>query len=288
MALRWHPHVMPGRARRQQPWAPLRQQQMLGAAAAVLITLMLAPQRAWCGPWDLATFRLCRFLRLKETKDNASGVTYMPESNTLWVVLDDPLRLQEYDMDARLLRRLNIKGLLDPEDVVYVSRDRVAVVEEPPQGGIRVLDVSKAGKGRQMAFIPVNNLRSLSSGNEGISYNPRTGAYIVAQEKKPKRLISVQPTANGSANWTTLVNGGVSYPMLADLAAVSYIPKLDQLFVLSQRWRGGSLAAVGGVKVLDVPGTALVPGPPMQRLLQQAHKLGAVDELPGAEPLLHS
>ncbi|PNH01727.1 hypothetical protein TSOC_012375 [Tetrabaena socialis] len=142
--------------------------------------------------------------------------------------------LYEYDLDARMLRRLDLSWLRDTEDVTYVSYGRVAVVEEPPGGGIRVLDVSEAGGGRQLDFIPTTNSRTSANGNEGLSYDPRSGAFIVAQEKGPKRIISVRPTANGGGGWSTLVNGDESFSGLGDLSAVEFVPQLDQLFVLSQ------------------------------------------------------
>ncbi|PNH01725.1 hypothetical protein TSOC_012376 [Tetrabaena socialis] len=235
-----------------RPLAPGR-----AALALAALLLLLGAPFALGGPWNLSSFQLCRFLFFKEVKDNASGAAYMPETNTLWIVLNNPPRLLEYDTDARMMRRLDTKWLLDPEDVVYISKDRIAVSEEPMEGEIRILDVSEAGAGRQLAAYPANNPRSSGSGNEGLSYNPRSGAFIAAQEKGPKRIVSVRPTAGGGSNWSTLVNGDESFPMLEDLAAVNYIEQLDQLFVLSQESRRLVRSTMDGrvLEQMDVVGS---------------------------------
>ncbi|GIL75927.1 hypothetical protein Vretifemale_5557, partial [Volvox reticuliferus] len=183
--------------------------------------------------WDLSSFRLCSTLYLKDIPCNASGVTYMPESDTLWIVVNNPPGLYEYTMDGRLLRKLNLWWLSDPEDLVYVSQERVAVVEEPPWGGIRVLDVSHRGGGKQVDYIPLKYPRTAGSGAEGLSYDPRSGIFYVAQEKSPKRVYAISK-ADMRPNCTQIIDGDVFFNSVGDLAAINYIPDLDQFFVLSQ------------------------------------------------------
>ncbi len=39
----------------------------------------------------------------------------MPESRTLWVVVNNPPGLFQYDLEGRLIRRLDLPWLADPE-----------------------------------------------------------------------------------------------------------------------------------------------------------------------------
>ncbi|EFJ43802.1 hypothetical protein VOLCADRAFT_95946 [Volvox carteri f. nagariensis] len=200
-----------------------------------LLLLLLRVLRPVCaGPWDLSTFRLCNTLYLQEIDSNASGVTYVPESNTLWIVVNNPPGLYEYTMEGALQRKINLWWLRDPEDVVYVSRDRVAVVEEPPGGGIRVLDVSRSGGGMQTEYISlIYYPRSGGSGAEGLSYDPQSGTFYVAQEKRPKGVYAIRRT-RWYTNCTKIIDGDVAFNSVGDLSAINYIPDLNEFFVLSQ------------------------------------------------------
>ncbi|GLC50500.1 hypothetical protein PLESTB_000386300 [Pleodorina starrii] len=135
-------------------------------------------------------------------------------------------------MDGGLRRQLNLWWLSDPEDVVYVSSDRVAVLEEPPWGGIRVLDVSQSGGGKQVVgegFVSLTYPRTAAFGAEGLAHDPGTGTYYVAQEKHPKSIIAVREDG-----WQLLIDGDVAFNSVGDLAAINYIPGLKQFLVLSQ------------------------------------------------------
>ncbi|KAG2493326.1 hypothetical protein HYH03_008461 [Edaphochlamys debaryana] len=239
---------------------------LLAAAAAALCTVgpLLLPSGAAAAatagaaaggggvPWDLGSMRLCSFFKFKEMWDNASGVAYMPETGTLWVIDNNPPALYEYDTSGRMLRKLGMGWLKDPEDVVYVSKDLLAVSEENEDGGIRLIDVSPGGGGRQVAYIPAKNPRWGGAGNEGLTLDRTTGTYYVAQEKGPKRIVAIKPHpaaanaakgatnggasggASGGADWWEVIDGDRAYPDVGDLAAITYVPQLGQMFVLSQ------------------------------------------------------
>ncbi|KAG2440922.1 hypothetical protein HXX76_003775 [Chlamydomonas incerta] len=207
---------------------------VLAAVAAVAACLMPAPAAA--GVWDLSSYKLEKFLKFREIQDNASGAAYMPETGTIWVVVNNPPALLHYDLSARLLRRLDLGWLSDPEDVVYISPDTVAVSEEEPGGGIRLLDVSDWGAGRQVGYIPARNPRWSGVGNEGLAYNRKSKTFYVGQEKAPKRIVAIPTEGREAGSWTTLIDGDAAFEgLLSDIAAVAYVEaQPDQLYVLSQ------------------------------------------------------
>ncbi|KAG2450532.1 hypothetical protein HYH02_005033 [Chlamydomonas schloesseri] len=210
------------------------------AAAACLLLLLPSPAAA-AAVWDLSSYSLEKFLKFKEIGDNASGAAYMPESRTLWVVVNNPPGLFHYDLEGRLLRRLDLPWLADPEDVVYISPDTVAVSEEEPGGGIRLLDVSAWGSGRQVGYIPARNPRWGGVGNEGLAYNPRTKTFYVGQEKAPMRILAIPSEGRDAGSWTTVLDGDAAFQprggggLLTDISAVAYTEaRPEQLYVLSQ------------------------------------------------------
>lgn len=70
-------------------------------------------------PWDLRNYdRICKKTRLSGIRSEASGLTYSPVTNTIWVVTLKPMGVFEYDIDGDLLRRVtNLDGFRfkDPE-----------------------------------------------------------------------------------------------------------------------------------------------------------------------------
>ncbi|KAG2493327.1 hypothetical protein HYH03_008462 [Edaphochlamys debaryana] len=211
-----------------------RQRSTQGAAAGrrVALLLLAAALSASAEPWSLGSFRLCSSVRLPWVDQNASGAAYVPESNTLWVVRNEPPGLFEYDTSGtRLLRWLDISWLKDTEDLAYIGGGRLAVVEEGPGGGIHVFDIAS---GRHVESFNVANPRTQEYGNEGLSYDPGSGIYYVAQEKWPRRILAVRPNGDGSSQWWNVVDGDAAYRGVGDIAAVAYVPQLGQVFVLSQ------------------------------------------------------
>ncbi|PNW80621.1 hypothetical protein CHLRE_07g325250v5 [Chlamydomonas reinhardtii] len=226
----------------------------MAAVAAVLPSLTPAAASVW----DLGSYKLEKFLKFAEIQDNASGAAYMPESGTIWVVVNNPPALMHYDLNARLLRRLDLGWLADPEDVVYMAPETVAVSEEEPGGGIRVLDVSAWGAGRQVAYIPARNPRWSGVGNEGLAYNSKTKTFYVGQEKAPKRIVAIPTEGREAGSWTTLIDGDTAFNgLLTDIAAVAYVEaQPDQLYVLSQESRRVVRVTMGGrvLEHMDVKG----------------------------------
>lgn len=66
-------------------------------------------------PWNLFDFQRCLRVPLAGIQDNASGATYNPTTNTLWVITNVPKKLLEYTVRGELVRELPWSGFRDPE-----------------------------------------------------------------------------------------------------------------------------------------------------------------------------
>lgn len=91
----------------------------LARATVLLATAALAlPPAVLASPWDLRDYdRVCEETRLSRIRSDASGVTYSPVTNTLWVVARKPMGLFEYDIDGDYLRYVEVGNMRfkDPE-----------------------------------------------------------------------------------------------------------------------------------------------------------------------------
>ncbi|HIL72778.1 MAG TPA: hypothetical protein EYG44_00965, partial [Verrucomicrobia bacterium] len=71
---------------------------------------------------------------------NASGLTYHAERDSLFVVLDSPQRIVEINLDGSFKRKISLNKFEDTEGIVWMQGDRFAVVEEA-RGNIVLIEL---------------------------------------------------------------------------------------------------------------------------------------------------
>ncbi|SHI49609.1 Uncharacterized protein YjiK [Cycloclasticus pugetii] len=126
-------------------------------------------------------------------KDNASGLTYNSNTNTLFAVVNNPETLLELTKDGELIRRIDLIGFEDTEGVMHLGGERYAVVEERKRTLVmfdinsQTKVVNRAGlKSLQLAITSAKN-----KGFEGLSYNQDSGDLFIINEKTPRQLIKL-------------------------------------------------------------------------------------------------
>ncbi|MBV1950792.1 MAG: SdiA-regulated domain-containing protein [Cycloclasticus sp.] len=126
-------------------------------------------------------------------EDNASGLTYNSNTNTLFAVVNNPETLLELTKDGDLIRRIDLTGFEDTEGVMYLGDERYAVVEERKRTLVifeinaQTKAVDRTGlKSFQIAITSGKN-----KGFEGLSYNQENGDLFIINEKKPRQLIKL-------------------------------------------------------------------------------------------------
>ncbi len=125
---------------------------------------------------------------------NASGLTYHPQRNSLFLVVNRPPQIVELNLDGSLRRRIAVTGVADPEGITYVEGDRFFVADEALQQLILLeiaddqLAVDAGGRPRiGLAFDFVEN-----RGFEGVSWDHVRDRLFVVQEKYPLRLLELE------------------------------------------------------------------------------------------------
>lgn len=173
---------------------------------------------------------------------NASGLTYSTASGTLFTVINRPAMLAELSTDGRLLRRIALPGLSDPEGITHVAGDMFLVSSEsdqalywlrvaPHAGAVRIVHVSRPALG----FTSWHNL-----GLEGISWDEARRTLLLVNEQFPKRVLRIrglEPEAPGPDAAVVVQawrpRGWLGVPGL-DLASVTTRGDAGNLLLLSE------------------------------------------------------
>ena len=126
-------------------------------------------------------------------EDNASGLTYNSNTNTLFAVVNNPETLLELTKDGELIRRIDLTGFHDTEGVMHLGGERYAVVEERKRTLV-MFDINAQTKAVNRAGLKSFQLAITSGKNkgfEGLSYNQESGDLFIINEKTPRQLIKL-------------------------------------------------------------------------------------------------
>lgn len=131
--------------------------------------------------------------RIEGIGKNASGLTFNPETRTLFTVINAPPQVAEITTDGRLLRTIPLTGVGDPEGISHVDAERYVIADERDQQLYWVeigpdtgrLDVSGAPR-LGLAIDLGKNL-----GFEGVSWDHAKDRLFVAKEKSPLRVLEI-------------------------------------------------------------------------------------------------
>lgn len=188
----------------------------------------------------------------------ASGVTYNWDTDTLFIVGDGTTSVTQVSKTGQLIDTMTLAQgsspqgteFYDSEGITYIGNGQFVMTEERDRQ--LVLFTYAAGTTLTRANTKTVKLGTFvnNTGTEGLSYDPKTGGYIVLKEISPIGIFQTNvdfnagTATNGSAttdNSTNLFNPsllGVSD--VADVFALSNLPALsgqplyDNILVLSQ------------------------------------------------------
>lgn len=171
---------------------------------------------------------------------NVSGLTFNQASGTLFTVINRPAEVAELTPDGRLLRRLALPGLADPEGITHVEGDLFIVADESDSRLhlLRIAPGAPAVARLSTVRLDLGPFRNL--GFEGISWNESDAELFVVNEKWPRRVLTVRgfplPGAGGAAPldvapWTGPGGWGL---LGSDLSSVSIHRRSGHVLLLSE------------------------------------------------------
>ena len=174
---------------------------------------------------------------ITEIKDNLSGITYSPKTDTLFAITNSPQFVNELSKKGEILRTIELLGFNDTEDITYIEDDLFAIVDEENktfyvvrikenQTSINIFESIKQVK------LDYNYFENF--GLEGITYNKSKDEFYLVNERLPKKVISVEGLMSGKTlKIKTLDNLIKNNYYLSDLSAIHFDNIKKELFLLS-------------------------------------------------------
>ena len=176
-------------------------------------------------------------IRIKNVLDNASGLTFSPKTQSLFMVVDEPELVIELELEGRVKRTIPLRGFQDLEGITHVEGAAYAIVEER-RGIIWLVQISE-----ETSSIDYSRAVGLSSvvrapwndGIEGISYDSTNGLFYGVKEMNPRKIYSFPLLAVKSKSLR------VTHPWdmekdslgLRDLSGIYYHAETGRLLILS-------------------------------------------------------
>ncbi len=142
----------------------------------------------------LPEYTLIQQRELSSVKYNASGITWNPQTKTLFIVLNGPNEIVELSRDGEVLRHIPLIGFNDVEGITWVGKDNFVVVEERHQSLVAVRvesDTTTIQRTGNPSFT-VGIDSGTNKGFEGIAWDPESNAIYIAKERDPARLMRIQ------------------------------------------------------------------------------------------------
>jgi uncharacterized protein YjiK len=174
---------------------------------------------------------------------NASGLTFNDQRGTLFTVINRPPQVAELDTEGRLLRRIEIQGLKDPEGITYVEGDTYVISDEASHSlywveiGPDTRTLSVADASRLTLGMDVVNNASL----EGVSWDARGQRLFVVKEKLPLRVLVITglEAARRKPGFNVAINewkpSTASTLFMSDLSSLTLHEPTGHMLLLSEQ-----------------------------------------------------
>lgn len=159
-----------------------------GALGMMALLFWFQPNRG-----TLADFVYVRSFVIPAIPKNLSGITYNPESKTLFLISNNPCRIYEMTPQGGLLRQINLVDFYDTEDIVFVEGQTFAVIEEL-RNAISIFQIwpeTEAVRYADCRHIFVLPPTISNTGLEGLSWDPVTRDFLVAHESNPRAIYAI-------------------------------------------------------------------------------------------------
>ncbi len=126
--------------------------------------------------------------------DNASGLTFSPDTGTLFAVINRPPAVAEISPQGQLMRLIPLEGAEDPEGITHVAGPTFVIADEGLQR-LNWVEITPATTTLPLEGTPQLTLNFGAFGNmgfEGVTWDQARGQLLVAQEMWPVRVLILE------------------------------------------------------------------------------------------------
>ncbi|MEE9584896.1 MAG: SdiA-regulated domain-containing protein, partial [Candidatus Brocadiales bacterium] len=155
--------------------------------------------------------------------EEPSGLSYDPQTDTLWTVRDGGGGVYQLDKRGNLLKAIDIPSN-DLEGIAYKPHSDTFLLAEERNRVIQEID--RKGKILQTIKVPIEySWLHLNHGLEGVGCDPKSGHIFVVNEKSPRAVMELD--ANG------VVLRSFDVQQAEDLSGICYDNASGNLLILS-------------------------------------------------------
>ncbi|MDR6960765.1 uncharacterized protein YjiK [Pseudomonas brassicacearum] len=166
-------------------------------------------------------------------KDEASDVTYNPQTKTLFAVMGKNPFLAELTLQGDVLRKMPLIGWSNPEGVAYMENGLLAITDERKHS-LTIVHVDANTRELNKADFPRYDLgpsKNQNKGFEAIVWDPRNQQLILGEERPPALF-------TWKSDGSRLLKGDKQIHTsneldLRNLSALAMDPRTGHLLVLS-------------------------------------------------------
>ena len=211
------------------------------------------------GSIELHNFESCNSTNIGDIPNDLSGLTYNPNTETLFGVLNNnPESIHELSLDGAHLRTITLAGFNDTEGIVYMGNNEYAVTEE--QVG-KVIFITIPDNGADMTInypanseiISMSGVWSGNDGLEGIAYDEKEDVMYLLKERTPMEIYKIENPLSKKGTTQNLmlpfdiVSLSASYPPIGGFTDAAGLAVTDESKLLIVSQEGQSLVEVDPV-----------------------------------------
>ncbi|PKO92775.1 MAG: hypothetical protein CVU15_06610 [Betaproteobacteria bacterium HGW-Betaproteobacteria-1] len=177
--------------------------------------------------------------------DDLSGLTYNTETNTLFSVLNGQPLIVELDLEGRLLRKIEVRGVKDMEGITHVEGNRYVIADEYDQR-LLLLEINDESNVIDVTKLPQLSLGITANGSnkdfEGVSWDDKNRRLLIAKERNPLSIFEITGFIDGdrqqpSLNVSKITPHKFSNIKLRDFSSITYHDESGHLVLLSDESR---------------------------------------------------
>ena len=190
---------------------------------------------------------------LQGISDNLSGITYNPDTESLWVVINQPTQLIELDTELQPKRYITLTNFHDTEAVAYAGDGRFVIADERVQSVViaRVDENTLSLDKEQLPQLTLNTGGENNKGLEGLAINPADSTIFAVRERDPMEFFSITGLLDSSDN--IRIDNPLSESLTStywnDLSGLHFDPETGNFLILSDEAKLLSSMNLAGDKI---------------------------------------
>lgn len=141
-------------------------------------------------------------ITLPGVTDNASGLTFNTDTDTLFAIINNPEQLIELNKHGEVLRTIALNGFEDTEGLAYLGNQQYAIIEERNRA-IILTSITPQTETIELASqrsLALPSLNRNNNGFEGLTTDPRSGRLYIVNEKSPRQLVQIDGFTSNQPN----------------------------------------------------------------------------------------